>query len=81
MGRHIKATDIPVPIILAAMKGETEAISYILHHYRNYIRKLSTRTLKDEYGNEYCFVDEDMVNRLQSKLIFSIISDFNILPA
>ena len=58
-----------------------EAISYVLNHYRNYIRKLATRTLKDEYGNEYLFVDEDMASRLQSKLVFSIISDFSILPA
>lgn len=81
MGRHVKATDIPVPVIMAAIRGEPEAISYVLHHYQNYIRKLSMRTLKDEYGNEYLYVDSDMESRLQSKLIFSIVSDFKILPA
>lgn len=81
MGRHVKAKEIPVPVIMAAIKGEPEAIAYVLRHYRNYIRKLSTRTLRDEYGNEYLYVDSDMENRLQSKLIFSIVSDFKILPA
>ena len=81
MGRHVNATDIPVTVIAAATQGKPEAISYVLNHYRNYIRKLATRTLKDEYGNEYLFVDEDMSSRLQSKLVFSIISDFSILPA
>lgn len=80
MGRHIKASDIPVTVITAAMNAEPSAIAYILQHYRNYIRKLATRILKDEYGNEYLYVDTDMENRLQSKLIFSIISDFKILP-
>lgn len=79
MGRHIKASDIPVTVITAAMNAEPSAIAYILQHYRNYIRKLATRILKDEYGNEYLYVDTDMENRLQSKLIFSIISDFKIL--
>lgn len=82
MGRHVKAKEIPVPVIMVAIKGEPEAIAYVLlRHYRNYIRKLSTRTLRDEYGNEYLYVDSDMENRLQSKLIFSIVSDFKILPA
>ena len=80
MGRHIKASDIPVTVITAAINAEPSAIAYILQHYRNYIRKLATRILKDEYGNEYLYVDTDMENRLQSKLIFSIISDFKILP-
>lgn len=79
MGRHIKASDIPVTVITAAMNAEPSAIAYILQHYRNHIRKLATRILKDEYGNEYLYVDTDMENRLQSKLIFSIISDFKIL--
>ena len=81
MGRHINATDIPVNVITAATQGCPEAISYVLNHYKNYIRKLSTRILKDEYGNEYLFVDEEMVSRLQSKLILGIISNFKILPA
>lgn len=81
MGRHIKATDIPVSVITAATQGNFEALSDVLNHYRYYIRKLSTRTLKDEYGNEYRFVDEEMVSRLQTKLILSIISNFKILPA
>ena len=81
MGQHIRASDMPINVITAAMNAEPFAIAYILQHYRNYIRKLATRILKDEYGNEYHYVDTNMENRLQSKLIFSIISDFKILPA
>lgn len=80
MGRNVKASDIPVNVITAAMQAEPYAIAYVLQHYRNYIRKLATRVLKDEYDNEYLYVDTDMENRLQSKLVFSIISNFKILP-
>ena len=43
MGRHVNATDIPVTVIAAATQGKPEAISYVLNHYRNYIRKLAIR--------------------------------------
>ena len=81
MERHVRTKEIPVSIIMLAMKSDPEAIDYVLRHYRKYIRKLSTRTLKDEYGNEYMYVDSDMECRLRSKLIFSIVSAFKILPA
>ena len=47
-------------------------------NFGGYIKKLATRTLKDEYGNEYLYVDEDMRLRLESKLMKSIVSDFEI---
>ena len=34
-----------------------------------YIAKLCTRTLKDDAGNTYSYVDEEMRNRLQVRLI------------
>ena len=58
---------IPVPVILAAVSGE-------------YIRALATRPVKDEYGNEYLYVDEDMRLRLETKLIHSIVTSFKVLP-
>jgi len=39
------------------------------------------RPLKDEYGNEYLCVDEDMRLRLEAKLVHSIVTGFKILPA
>ena len=70
---------IPVLIILAAVSGDTDAIAAVLAHYQNYIRDLATRPLKDEYGNEYLCVDEEMRLRLETKLIFGIVTGFHVV--
>ena len=72
---------LPLPVILAAMEGDGEALAAVVNHYKGYIRYLAMRPLKDEYGNEYLCVDEDMRLRLEAKLIHSIITGFKILPA
>ncbi len=71
---------IPVPVILAAVNGNEEALAAVVSHYQKYIRALATRPLKDEYGNEYLCVDEDMRLRLETKLIHSIVTGFKVLP-
>ena len=60
---------IPVPVILAAVNGDEDALAAVVAHYQKYIRALATRPVKDEYGNEYLYVDEDMRLRLETKLI------------
>ena len=70
---------IPVPVILAAVSGDTDAIAAVLAHYQNYIRALATRPLKDEYGNEYLCVDEEMRLRLETKLICGIVTGFHVV--
>ena len=45
---------IPVPVILAAVNGDEDALAAVVAHYQKYIRALATRPLKDEYGNTYC---------------------------
>jgi hypothetical protein len=72
---------LPLPVILAAMEGDGEALAAVVNHYKGYIRYLAMRPLKDEYGNEYLCVDEDMRLRLEAKLIHSIVTGFKILPA
>lgn len=72
---------LPLPVILAAMEGDGQALAVVLNHYKDYIRCLSVRKLKDDCGNEYFCVDEDMRLRLEAKLIYSIVSDFKLLPA
>ena len=72
-------SDIPFSIIEKAINEDIEAIDYILAHYRNYIIRLSTRVARDENNNEYMYVDDDMLSRLESKLIYSIIKKFKIL--
>ena len=44
-------------------------IWFPLKHYEGYIAKLCTRTLKDDAVNTYSYVDEEMRNRLQVRLI------------
>ena len=72
---------IPVPVILAAANGDEDALAAVVAHYQNYIRALATRPLKDEYGNAYLYVDEDMRLRLEAKLIHSIVNSFKVLSA
>ena len=60
---------LPFPVISAAANGDTNAMCAILKHYGGYIAKLCTRTLKDDAGNTYSYVDEEMRNRLQVRLI------------
>ena len=57
---------LPYVVIVAATKGDPEAISY-----------LSTRTLKDERGNTYYGIDEDIRDRLRSKLMRAVL-DFEV---
>ena len=71
---------IPFPLIVKATDGDTEAINQILHHYRGYITKRSLRLMKDEYGNEHLYVDEDMRLRLEAKLLYSSVTGFKVLP-
>lgn len=75
-----RVAPIPVPVILAAMSGNEEALAAVVAHYQDYIRALATRPLKDAYGNEYLCVDEDMRLRLETKLIHGIITGFKVLP-
>lgn len=63
------------------MCGDTDALGTVVAHYQNYIRALATRPLKDEHGNEYLCVDEDMRLMLETKLICSIATGFRVLMA
>ena len=67
-------------VILAAVNGDEDAFANLVAHYQNYIRALATRPLKDEYGNTYLYADEDMRLRLETKLIHSIVTGFEVLP-
>ncbi len=68
---------IPYDTILAAKNGDSDVMQQVLRHYGPYIASFSKRTFKDEYGNRYDFVDEDIRQRIEAKLMKSIIEDFN----
>ncbi len=60
---------LPFNVIAEAANGSIDAMCVILQHYEGYIAKLCTRTLIDEIGNTYSYVDEEMRNRLKVRLI------------
>ena len=70
---------IPLPIIYDAMNGDEIAIHAVVSHYRRYIRFLSRRPCRDVLGFEHLYVEEDMQHRLETKLIYAVITNFKIL--
>lgn len=65
---------LPYSVIIAANKGDPEAIQIVVSHYESYIAYLSMRKLRDERGNYYYGMDEDIRDRLRSKLIQAVLS-------
>lgn len=70
--------DILRNVIDGAVEGKAEDLAFVLGYFSGYITKLATRTLKDDYGNEYVYLDENLRLRLEAKLICSIVSNFDI---
>lgn len=68
---------LPFEVIAAATQGDTDALCKVLEHYDGYIAKLSMRIVRDEYGNSFLYVDEEMRNRLKVRLIARTLA-FNI---
>ena len=65
---------IPFSLIVKATDGDTEAINYIVKHYKSYLSKRSLRLMKDEYGNSHMIVDETLRGRLETRLITKILA-------
>ena len=55
---------IPYPVIVAATKGDPDAMKMILQHFSGYIARLSMRKL----------YDEDIRERLQAKLMMAVLN-------
>ena len=64
---------LPYPVIIAATKGEPQAMNIVVQHYASYISHLSMRMLRDERGNTYYGIDEDIRDRLRSKLMQAVL--------
>lgn len=62
------------PVIVAATKGDPDAMKIVLQHFSGYIASLSMRKLCDERGNVYFGVDEDIRQRLQARLMRAILT-------
>lgn len=65
---------VPYPVIVAATKGDPDAMKIVLQHFSGYIASLSMRKLCDERGNVYFGVDEDIRERLQARLMRAILT-------
>ena len=64
---------LPYPVILAATKGDPEAMKIVVQHYASYIAYLSTRKVRDEYGNVYIVVDMELKGLIREALIKMIL--------
>jgi hypothetical protein len=65
---------LPYPVIIAAQKGDPEAMKIVVQHYESYIASLSMRKLRDESGNTYYGIDQDKRDRLRSKLMRAVLN-------
>ena len=68
---------LPYPVIVAATKGEPQAMNMVVQHYQRYILSLSMKKVRDDTGNTYYGIDEDIKDRLQSKLMQAVLK-FNV---
>jgi hypothetical protein len=65
---------LPYPVIIAATKGDPDAMAVVMQKYEGYIADLSMRKLRDERGNTYYGIDGDIRDRLRSKLMRAVLS-------
>ncbi len=61
------------PVIIAATKGDPDAMRIVVQQYESYIAYLSTRKLIDERGNAFFGIDTDIRDRLRTRLIRAVL--------
>lgn len=64
---------LPYETIEAATRGDITAINSVLAHFEGYIATLATRTLYDEHGCPYQYLDPELKRRLETKLIVRVL--------
>lgn len=65
---------LPYPVIIAATKGDPDAMALVIKRYESYIADRSMRKLRDERGNTYFGIDSDIQDRLRSKLMQAVLT-------
>lgn len=65
---------LPFTVISAATKGDPDAMKIVLQHYQSYISYLSMKKIRDENGNTYWGIDDDLRERLQAKLMQAVLN-------
>ena len=69
---------LPFETIKEATQGDVDAVEEVLKHYDGYINNLSRRKMYDEYGNVHYCVDKTLRDRLEAKLLKTIL-EFKIV--
>ena len=64
---------LPLETILAAISGNEQALCSVLRYYRHHITRLATVEVKNSDGSKRQYVDEELRQRLETKLIISIL--------
>ncbi|MFR3685005.1 MAG: helix-turn-helix domain-containing protein [Enterococcus sp.] len=73
MVRAIDPVLVPYPIIREAIKGDPQAIQFVLAFYKGYMLRLSLRVVLDDQRKRSKKVDVFMYRRLESKLTEKIV--------
>lgn len=68
---------VPYSVIVAAKNGDVDAMEKILTHNSGRIESFSYRINLDEYGNPRSVIDQEIRDRIISKLIDRIVNDFD----
>ena len=61
-------------VIIAATGGDPEAMNSVVQDDESCIGSWSMRKLRDERGNTYWGIDEDIRDRLRSRLMRAVLS-------
>lgn len=69
---------ISYAVIVAAKHGDAVAMQKILQHYDGFINRYSRKEFYDEFGNCYTAIDQDIKGRIQAKLMYQIIFNFDL---
>ena len=66
----IRSTDlISYQTIVAAQKGDPDAMREMLQHYAPYIKHFSQRHYHDDYGNTITLIDDDIRQQIEGSLV------------
>ena len=63
--------------IVAAKKGNADAMERIVRHYMPFIVSRSRRSYYDAYDNACCFVDSSIADLITARLMYAIVCRFD----
>lgn len=73
----MKRDKISYETILAAKRGDAEALISIVKHYEPEINAASKRIVEDEAGNRITIIDQDIKHRIESKLMLQVYKEYD----